>query len=229
MIISFRVRIRSPNFKFSKCFPSRQEAEEELIRQNIENRLDIKNIMFDCGDHYSVKLPGNKNFLADKCDLHFIKAHTWSSNNNYANTNQNGKHIKFHNLILGHTPIMNSSIDHINQNPLDNRRVNLRLATCQTQNINWTPQNGTNQPGVKFYRKHWTATWVDECGNTKTANFNINKLGYEVAKQLAIAKRLEIELTLNHYCLALHNLPPLELQELDPNFDFEEPEEPDEI
>jgi len=31
--------------------------------------------MFDCGDHYSVKLPGGKEFLADKCDLHFIEAH----------------------------------------------------------------------------------------------------------------------------------------------------------
>jgi len=40
---------------------------------------------------------------------------------------------------------------------------------------------------------------------------------------------LEIELTLNHYCLALHNLPPLELQELDPNFDFEDDDEQDEI
>jgi len=45
---------------------------------------------------------------------------------------------------------------------------------------------------------------------------------------LAIAKRLEMELNLNHYCLALHDLPPLELQELYPNFDFEEPDELDE-
>jgi len=58
--------------------------------------------------------------------------------------------------------------------------------------------------------------------------FNINKFGYEAEKQLAIAKRLEMELSLNHYRLALHNLPPLELQELNPNYDFEEPDEPDE-
>jgi len=51
-------------------------------------------------------------------------------------------------------------------------------------------------------------------------HFNINKLGYEVAKQLAIAKRLEIELSLNHYRLALHNLPPIELQELNADYEF---------
>jgi len=71
----------------------------------------------------------------------------------------------------------------------------------------------SNQPGVNFYRKHWVASWLDEYGNTKTANFNINKFGYEVAKNLAMNKRNEIELSLNHYRIALHGLPPLELQE----------------
>jgi len=84
-------------------------------------------------DNYLVKLSGNKNFLADKCDLHFIEAYNWSSNKGYVVANQNGRKIRFHNLILGHTPIMNCSVDHINRNPLDNRRSNLRLATRQTQ------------------------------------------------------------------------------------------------
>jgi len=29
---------------YSKCFPSRNEAEAELIQQNIENELEIKNM-----------------------------------------------------------------------------------------------------------------------------------------------------------------------------------------
>jgi len=73
---------------------------------------------------------------------------------------------------------------------------------------------------------------MDEQGIQKNAKFSINKYGYEIAKQLAIAKRLEIELTLNHYHLALHNLPPIEPpkpEEPEVNYDFEEPEEPDEI
>jgi len=45
---------------------------------------------------------------------------------------------------------------------------------------------------------------------------------------LAINKRNEIELSLNHYCLALHGLPPLELQDdSDTNYDFEEVEDAD--
>jgi len=224
-IVSFRACIKTENFKYFKCFPSRQDAESELMRLNQENRLEIKNIMQDCGDYYLVKLSGNKNFLADKCDLHFIENHIWFSNNNYVTCNQNGKQIQFHNLILGHIPIMNCLVDHINRNPLDNRRSNLRIVTHQTQSNNQNPRSKAIQPGVCLDRNHWRASWVNESGSKNTANFSIKRLGYEVAKQLAIAKRLEMELSLNHYRLALHGLPPLEIQELDPNYDFDEPDE----
>jgi len=36
-----------------------------------------------------------------------------------------------------------------------------------------------------------------------------------------------MELSLNHYCLALHNLPPLEPQELETNYEFREVEDAD--
>jgi len=228
-IVSFRACIKTKNFKYFKCFPSRQEAESELIRLNQENRLEIKNVMQDCGDHYSVKLYGNKEFLADKCDLHFIEAYNWSSTNkNYVIANQNGRKIRFHNLILGHTPIMNCLVDHINRNPLDNRRSNLRLANYQIQRINQMQRKGAIQPGVCLNNNYWKTSWVDKLDMNNTANFSINKYGYEGAKQLAIAKRLEMELSLNHYRIALHNLGPIELEELEVDYDFED-EEPDEI
>jgi len=216
-IVSFRAFIKTENFKYQKCFPSREDAESNLIRLNHENKLEIKNVMEDCGDHYSVRLPGNKKFLADKVDLHFIEAHVWYSDKGYVVTYQNGKQIRFHNIILGHTPIMNCSVDHINRNSLDNRRINLRLANQQTQNINRSPKKGAIQPGVNLNRNRWRANWIDENNVQKNVYFSIKKLGYEVAKQLTIAKRLEMELTYNHYRLALHNLPPLEQDELEPN------------
>jgi len=221
-IISFRVLIKTADFLYQKNFPSRQDAESELIRLNHENKLDIKNVIIDKGDHYSVRLPGNKEFLADKCDLHFIEAHIWSLNKNYVTCNQNGKQIRFHNLILGHTPIMNCSVDHINRNSLDNKRSNLRLATCQTQRINQIQRKGAIRPGVCLNKNYWRANWRDENAIRNTVSFSINKYGYEAAKQLAIAKRLEMELSLNHYRLALHNLGPLELQEPEVNYNFEE-------
>jgi len=82
-ITSFRVCIKTANFKFYKCFPSRLEAESVLIRLNHENKLEIKNTMLDYGNHYKVKLPNGKEFLADKIDLHFIENHIWFSGNDY--------------------------------------------------------------------------------------------------------------------------------------------------
>jgi len=45
--------------------------------------------------------------------------------------------------------------------------------------------------------------------------------GYEIAKQLAVDKRLEMELSLNHYRLALHNLLPLEPQEPEADYEYQ--------
>jgi len=110
-----------------------------LIKQNIKNNLEIKNIMRDCGNHYLVKLSGGKEFLADKVDLHFIEAHIWYSDvQNYVVCKQNKRSIKFHNLILNHIPTFNAMVDHVNRFPLDNRRINLRIATQQVQRINQT-------------------------------------------------------------------------------------------
>jgi len=168
----------------------------------------------------------------DKIDLPSIEANVWSCDNGYVCCKQNGRKIKFHNLILNHVPSTNAMVDHFNHCPFDNRRVNLRIVTQQTQSINQNPQNMAIQPGVSSDKNRWFTSWVDERGVKKTVAFSINKDSYEIAKQLAIAKRLEMELSLNHYRIALHNLPPLELlepQEPEVNYDFEEPEEPDEI
>jgi len=125
-----------PNFKYYKKISSRSEAKVELIKQHIKNKLEIKNMIVDQGDHYLVKLPGGKNFLADKIDLPFIDAYVWFSSHDYESCNQNRRQIMFHNLILGHTPTLNATIDHINRCSLDNCRINLRIVTNQTQTIN---------------------------------------------------------------------------------------------
>jgi len=65
-IVSFCVKIKTANFLYRKNFSSRVEAESELIRQNHENKLDIKNVMIDTGDHYAMRISNGKEFLADK-------------------------------------------------------------------------------------------------------------------------------------------------------------------
>jgi len=44
-ISSFSICIKTANFKYYKGFSSRVEAKVELIRQNIKNKLEIKNMI----------------------------------------------------------------------------------------------------------------------------------------------------------------------------------------
>jgi len=86
-----------------------------------------------------------------------------------------------------------------------------------------------NRSGVNLNKNRWYANWVNEMGIKKKVAFNINKFGYEGAKQLAIAKQLEMELSLNHYRLALHGLLPLEPNNEPGELEPDVPEEPGEI
>jgi len=83
------------------------------------------------------------------------------------------------------------------------------------------------QTNLGFFsnKKFWMAKWIDEHGVQKSVCFSINKYSYDAAKQLAINKRVEMELSLNHYHLALHNLPPLEPQKPEADYEFREVED----
>jgi hypothetical protein len=56
-----------------------------------------------------------------------------------------------HRLILG---IPNSEVDHVNGNPLDNRRVNLRLATRAQNSANTRSRKNTTSKYKGVY-------WID--------------------------------------------------------------------
>jgi hypothetical protein len=78
--------------------------------------------------------------VIDKSDLGFVENFSWSAESYngtfYVKTNvrKNGKWTtaKLHRLLLNAKP--NEFVDHINGNPLDNRRSNLRIVT-RSQNI----------------------------------------------------------------------------------------------
>jgi hypothetical protein len=54
--------------------------------------------------------------------------------------NKNKKQIRMHRIIMN--PPDNMVIDHINGNPLDNRRCNLRIVTFQQNHFNRTKAKG---------------------------------------------------------------------------------------
>lgn len=73
--------------------------------------------------------------LIDDQDYSIVAPHTWAPVRSgkliYAHTCKNGRTISMHRLIMGEPRGL--VVDHINHNPLDNRRCNLRICT-QRQN-----------------------------------------------------------------------------------------------
>lgn len=84
--------------------------------------------------------------LASKQDIPTLSNYTWHINGGYARTRVGDKIIKMHRLLLNAPS--EKEVDHINGNPLDNRRENLRLVT-HSQNQANRKVNKTSASGLK--------------------------------------------------------------------------------
>jgi len=96
--------------------------------------------------------------IVDDEDYDWLMQYKWSlSGNGYAQ-GWNGKVILMHRLIMG---LNSPEVDHINRNPLDNRRSNLRHCTSGQNKVNTKlrKDNTTGYRGVDFMknRKKWRA------------------------------------------------------------------------
>ncbi len=83
---------------------------------------------------------GNKIALVDDSDYPMLEKHSWSLHScGYAVigiwNNGKTKTVYMHKMILGDES-KNGIVDHINHNPLDNRRENLRIVTRQQNHMN---------------------------------------------------------------------------------------------
>ena len=128
----------------------------------------------------------NKEFYFDLDDYDKIKNYTWYEHINKYNgyhTLMTGKHTKM-TSILGF-----KGYDHINRNPLDNRKENLRKCTT-TENIQNSSLRNNNTSGIigvswNKNKNKWRARIV--------VNGQEKSLGYFVNKDDAIRIRLNAE------------------------------------
>lgn len=107
--------------------------------------------------------------IIDKEDYQKIKEFHWNNEKPYSYTtstvqsNKKKKIIRLHRLILG-IDDENIFVDHINGNPLDNRKTNLRTATIQQNSYNHKVRsnNTSGATGVKLIKKNntWNARIV---------------------------------------------------------------------
>jgi len=102
-----------------------------------------------------IKLAGGRVAIIDEDSYPLLSKHKWWTRRDacgsfYARTKISGKGIEMHRLLISCPTGM--VVDHINCNPLDNRKENLRIATSQQNcaNRRRAKNNTTGYKGVHF-------------------------------------------------------------------------------
>jgi len=105
--------------------------------------------------------------LIDAADYEKLGSYRWcldSKGYAYRHWYRNGQHtnVRLHRELLGLTPAERETVvDHINGDPLDNRRSNLRIGTRALNQQNRRKQKGTSRyRGVTLYRN---GKWMAQC------------------------------------------------------------------
>ena len=135
--------------------------------------------------YWEQKSSSVKKILIDIEDKDIVYNFYWQLNcNGYPMTRTNGKKIYLYHLILNSDTL----VGHINHNPLDNRKENLRICTPSDNNLNQSisKRNTSGVTGVSFSQREnkWRARIQYEY-NEYTKFFN--------TKEEAIKQRQEWE------------------------------------
>jgi hypothetical protein len=104
------------------------------------------------GDICYIPLTKDQFAIIDASDYERVSQYRWYASFNgakfYACTYGGGKRISMHRLLMN-TP-KGMVVDHINGNPLNNRRCNMRNCTQAQNGRNRGPNPGSECPGVRF-------------------------------------------------------------------------------
>lgn len=185
-VISDGTQIRSGNVRSCGCL----EHELTVAR----NKMGHETTYEEIEDGYIIHCK-NSELVAyiDKEDYELVKNYTWNirdRNNGYSgyksiSTRIDGKSVSLCSLITGY-----DYCDHIDRNPLNNRRNNLRAAT-HTENMRNHSRRKDNTSG-------YTGVTLDKKSSTWEAQLSIGgkclHLGKFIDKEDAIQARLRAEL-----------------------------------
>ena len=104
-------------------------------------------------DYYRCTVGSGRSFIFDTDDYSIVSQYQWSvSLSGYVLGSRNGYKVKLHQLLIGSPGMV---VDHINGDPSDCRRINLRIATQHQNSYNSSlpKSSSTGYKGVCFDKR----------------------------------------------------------------------------
>lgn len=92
--------------------------------------------------------------LVDDEDFEMLSASRWHVSHGYAKrSHDNGQESAMHRLLMG-SPSFPARVDHIDTNPLNNQKVNLRIATQSLNGLNRARAQVNSKTGIRGVYLH---------------------------------------------------------------------------
>jgi len=130
-----------------------------------------------------VQLTQGRVFKCDPEDLHIVEEYVWGVSGGYVTTKHGPFTLSFNNLVMNHRPTKRLAVDHIDRNPLNCCKSNLRLVDRRTQSINCSigKNNTLGVVGVSYDRRKdcWVATWNCDYGSSNAQVFTVYRYGFD--------------------------------------------------
>lgn len=158
-------------------------------------------VIFNLYNHNCEKI---SEFIIDLEDLNIIKYKKWRLNA-YGYVCSGNKHTN--NYILLHRLLLNASeednVDHINNNPLDNRKSNLRLCSKMENNFN-KKDSGRNTTGILGI--YWSNDRHKWCPEIRANNKRVHLGRYTDINEAAVVRMYAEKLVFKEFQNITHDI-----------------------
>lgn len=169
-------------------------------KQPNEYRANVLNEYIEYDNYYELYIINTHNVEArgkiDKDDYLEVSKYKWTlsihqNDIRIVASSKELNRISLHQFILKNNT--NNVIDHINRNPLDNRKENLRIVSRSVNSINAKERKGSSSGVRGVYRRKarsgiarasWICEWSEE-GKRHSKSFSVDKYGEDEAFRLA--------------------------------------------
>ena len=163
-------------------------------------RIDGETVVFNVYNKECIKV---SEFIIDLDDLEKIKYHKWRIDAyGYIISGQRSEAVRLQRFLLDVTE-PELVVDHINNNPLDNRKSNLRICTRLENNFNKI-DSGRNNSGIMGL--YWSSERRKWCPEIRANNIRVHLGRWDDINEAAVARMHAEKLVFKEYQNYAHKI-----------------------